>query len=911
MDAKDFLAQVVPDDGAYYIGTLQGGNYKQHQVPNLVALDAEVTSLAQKKVDIYFSTGTYIKGTSREAKNVKSKKSLYLDLDCGKGKEFSDKKTAIDELRSFCIAAGLLEPNIVVDSGNGCHAYWSFDEPVNANDWLVYATALKLACEEYKFAADPKVTTDAARILRVPGTTNYKHPDDLKSCVVLYGKPDHPLDDIKGMLSQWIGPVGIPNTGVPVDNSDLGTSEYGELTWKAEYIFNDCPTLAHMRTTGGQECNEPLWMLALSILTFCEDGDAWVHEISNKHAGYDPTSTERKYRQRKEAKDDGKLKPILCNTFAQYASSKCTDCPHKGHINSPISLGKPPPNELPQGYTQDKSGIFKIRDGEKIFCFPYRLENFDVIDYGKGIKEITTDARIGRSITYNLQLPYEIVLEDKVLAKTLSTFGMLLQPPQLREFKTLMVSWAQQMEAAKRVSKGSVGLGWTKRNGQNGFKLARHIIWEDGTTTDSPIGDKAIGDQYEPEGALDKWKEAADLVVGSGLIELQIALASAFASPLVPFTGTSGTMLSVVSAKSGTGKSSALRTAQAVWGSPLHGINSVNDTSNSVAKRLGELHNLPAYWDELHMGDDVDQFIQLIFRLGQGKEKSRLKSDASFQKVGTWATLITVASNESISDRMDATVRGTNAGTMRVLELEMSVAGVGKGKSLADAMKVFGNLNENYGTAGVVYATYITTNYKIVREHVAKLLKAITESEHVDSSDRFRLATITALIVGAQCANKCGLTQFDIPAMMKYLISKVDTERAEAKAIGDSVSNPLHAIKLYIDTHVDYTYVTEYVPARGLHADVGTILSAPKRFPVRIHSAQQVGLIRVDYVLLRDWLTKNYGAGRRQLLAARQLPGIKYIQRATLTSGLPSHVPGNYTQVLEIPYDALESHGGT
>jgi uncharacterized protein (DUF927 family) len=144
---------------------------------------------------------------------------------------------------------------------------------------------------------------------------------------------------------------------------------------------------------------------------------------------------------------------------------------------------------------------------------------------------------------------------------------------------------------------------------------------------------------------------------------------SAFAAPLISFTGVNGCVLALVSDKSGTGKSTALRTAQAVWGDPRRGVNALDDTPLSVANRMGRLNNLPAFWDELRMKDQVEKFVLLMFQVSQGKERARLRSNITTQHVGTWNTLITVASNESITDHVRHLVHGTDAGLLRVFEV--------------------------------------------------------------------------------------------------------------------------------------------------------------------------------------------------------------------------------------------------
>ena len=70
----------------------------------------------------------------------------------------------------------------------------------------------------------------------------------------------------------------------------------------------------------------------------------------------------------------------------------------------------------------------------------------------------------------------------------------------------------------------------------------------------------------------------------------------------------------LLSARLGAKKvTAALKVAQAVWGDPRTGIAHLNDTDNAVLNRLGELANLPSYWDEVRgNSQEMDQFIKMI-----------------------------------------------------------------------------------------------------------------------------------------------------------------------------------------------------------------------------------------------------------------------------------------------------------
>lgn len=98
------------------------------------------------------------------------------DGEIGSGKEFvvpsrvlwadCDSQRSLQKLREFGA-----RPHLVVRSGGGAHAYWLLDEEIDPR-WLRGAN-LRLA---HALGADPNAT-DAARILRPPGTWNMKYEE--------------------------------------------------------------------------------------------------------------------------------------------------------------------------------------------------------------------------------------------------------------------------------------------------------------------------------------------------------------------------------------------------------------------------------------------------------------------------------------------------------------------------------------------------------------------------------------------------------------------------------------------------------------------------------------------------------------------------------------------------------------
>lgn len=101
-----------------------------------------------------------------------------------------DRETALEEL---CMAM-VLPPTLVVDSGHGLYPWWLFDKPRRLADEdgrdrahrLVQATQLALSelGERHGWSLDH--TADLARILRPPGTVNWKLEDDPRAVHILH-----------------------------------------------------------------------------------------------------------------------------------------------------------------------------------------------------------------------------------------------------------------------------------------------------------------------------------------------------------------------------------------------------------------------------------------------------------------------------------------------------------------------------------------------------------------------------------------------------------------------------------------------------------------------------------------------------------------------------------------------------
>ena len=901
MDLTRFFRRVLPDSGVYYVASLDNNSkFRQKKVSTREEMVDQITRFIHSHKNAYFATGTF--NNSREANDAKERKVFFLDMDCGPTKPFPTKTAAVKELVQFIKDSGILTPSLIVDSGNGVHVYWVLKKAVSPKAWLPIATALDTACREYGLQVD-EITTDLARVLRAPGTVNYKDPRNPKPCKIFRdsGK-DYTIDEIRTSLKKWLNPVAVPSVPA-VDGGDLsGGVEYSR-TWLAKYIFPECGFLNHILQTGGDGNSEALWQHVLALLAFCEDGHDWIHKVSEGDSRYTHAATERKFQIKVDSATEKKFKPTVCATFEKFSPDEvpdyCSACEHKGEIKSPCHLGKPPPTELPYGFSQNERGIFFGTGEDKEFLIPYQIQDFMVGHDVAGSGLVASFHAVSGGTNYFTEIPHSAIHDLSSTNRILSAAGVALTPQQLKAFGHLMTTWVQQMQAARKVQKTTKAFGWVHRGDLTGFSAGGKTFWADGKTEISILPDKSLGELYTPQGSLPTWSEIANFVIDQGRQEINLAIATAFAAPLVTFTGISGMTLSIVSEKSGTGKSTALKVAQSVWGNPVSAVNALDDTPGYVAKKLGVLNNLPAYWDELRMKDNVIKFIGLLFQLGQGKEKARLTQNIEARQLGTWTTLITVASNESLIDHIDAIVPTSDAGRRRVFEV--FVTSPTEQSKLAEALTKFKLLETNFGVAGELYAKYLATHEKEVEAAVHKYITALTKKFAATNDERFWISFMAAILTGAYFAKKLNIANFDTKALLEFLSKEFRRIRNDVDMDFEApVVRAIDNVIAYCKEYAAHTVVVKTLPKRG--NPTYDIIAAPDRLPVHVEYVKEEATLRIEKKHFVSWVYSKGGSPSEILRElAEQMPSLS-IRRSTLGKGLAGNVGGR-PYVIEMRVD--------
>ena len=180
----DLLSTVQPATGWFAVLGIKGvDDTKQYLVETREEADDIAAKLVQQQRNVFFGVAKYKDGSGRKKSNVLALKSFWLDIDCGPTKAQVNPKTGkpdgyIDQaaglaaLKQFCKHIGLPKP-VLVNSGRGLHVYWPLTEEITREEWEPVAARLRELCVTHKLYVDPSVF-EVARILRIPGTLNFK-----------------------------------------------------------------------------------------------------------------------------------------------------------------------------------------------------------------------------------------------------------------------------------------------------------------------------------------------------------------------------------------------------------------------------------------------------------------------------------------------------------------------------------------------------------------------------------------------------------------------------------------------------------------------------------------------------------------------------------------------------------------
>lgn len=788
MQTADFLRFLwaAASPVRYSIGT-KNTVHKRTRFDTVEAAAFHALEAVGLREDVWHSCGVLKPGAQKSGRaEIAGSRAFYLDLDVKSG-AYPDQTAAAVAINQFRTAVGLPFPNLVVSSGSGLHIYWVVDQMLTPEAWQLLALRLKALAIERGIHCDAVVTGDIARVLRTPGTLNFKDPSNPKPVRVVHFSGSYiPLQLVQTALPAM--PSAPMHLRLPqgAAQSDLAAGLYVEHDRSMADVIRGCAVMQTMLKTGGDMGGYVLWREMLALAACTTDGDKFVRPLSEKHRTFTEDGLSKMWDSTVQRRKAGLVGPARCDTIANEGGQAhiCATCPHRAAVNSPIRTA--------DIVMAQRAATTQSPDPAKPLPVPperFKLDThgYSTVVFNKKGQGVEVMILLGRVMAISRRMESDKVMLDLLYhpAATrgaapitveiaavgtrenyLRSLGLVIPLGRHKEANDMLVSWSNLLAQAGADHVDVKHYGWIKHGKGHVFAVGDKVIRTD--RTDQALNPPRNASLYMPLGSLDDWRAAAQRhhdIFGPGQ---RAVLASAFAAPLIHFTAQhGGRVLTIYGRESGHGKTTALEVAQSTWGG-RDGVVRMATTVNAMPQLAGVLHSLPVFWDEAR-ALSVDRTTELMFMLAEGHDKRRFALNKQVAEPMTWNTLSVIASNYSLRDKAAAAQNA--AGTLdegpnlaRVFEVATQRVDT-IDASLPDLTRA---CIGNCGHAGVVYANYLVRNY----DEVAKLVGDVEKTllVHYQRPEcRFHCSTIAALVVGAHLSTKLGLIQFDSTAMEAYL----------------------------------------------------------------------------------------------------------------------------------------------
>lgn len=821
------------------------------------SFDKRAKWLLNNNFDVYFGCAKYGDADNRKQENAEYFHALWMDIDCGEKKAkpnpekngkiegYIDQPTAFAAFKDFCKAHKLPRP-VVVDSGYGLHFYWILAEVVRRREWEALSHRLRDVALEHGLIVDTSVF-EASRVLRVPGTLNFKNNVEAPVRVLSEKHDVTPY-------SVWKELIGAPEpeedrSFIPRRLSPLMESLMENRTKRFKTIMmksaqgEGCQQLLHC-FQNQDKIDYNLWRSALSIATHCVDRDTAIHKMSSRHPGYNEGETELK------AADIGG--PHHCTTFERQNPGGCDGCSHKGRFKSPISLGieiaevlddgegeeggeesegTSVPVEIPEPYFRSKNGAVYRRASDEEEEPTLVYENLIYVvkrmhDPGEGEVALVR-LHLPRDGVREFSVPLSTIVVKEKLREKLAQNGVAAGQKQMEALSTYLIVFIKNLQVANKAELMRTQFGWA--DGDTKIIIGDREIGVEGTYYSPPsVATKTVSEYMRPMGTLEKWKEVFNLYAAPGLEANAFAALTAFGSPLLKFAGVSGAIINLIHSSSGSGKSTALFMCNSVIGHPRNLASIWKDTFNAKMHRLGVMNNFANTVDEI-TNTSPQEFSDLAYSISQGRGKNRMKSQSNEERVNTttWQGITLTSSNASFYEKLGIAKDSPDGESMRLLEYRITpskVIPVEIGKRMFDHQ-----LMENYGHAGDIYCEWLVKHRDEAIDNMRQIQAKIDRDVKFSSRERFWSATCAAIITGGLIAKSyLKLHDYDMRAVYNWMVNMLENMRHDVAAplpevtgiIGDFINNHVNNVVVvngFVDARTHMEALPSVEPKGELH----------------------------------------------------------------------------------------------
>lgn len=846
---------------------------------------------------------------------------------------YPTQRDALAALVEFAKAVRLA-PSIVVSSGAGVHAYWALDADADPLDWTVAAEQLKAAAKAFGLKADPTCTADSARVLRPVGAL---HKNGNTVTVLLANGKTWGLEVIRATLPPVAAPVRR-EVARDINDDVLGTYEGPPVSAvKIAEHCPALAYVANKRGDVPEPLWRAMIGVVKHTVEGADQAHAWsdgyagysFDETQEKYDRYGagPTTC-AKFEEYTDAcvtcPHRGQLKsPIVLGKMTPKQVEKLPPELKPLDPEPDPKFGKDFREELRAGkpvLSYRKVTKDEDPEGNDTFSASWQVLSHTVFwfdewtEAGAGENENARSRLVIKTGKRLDAIDFEdwLVADRKAMLKFLASKNIRpasFDAPTQAAMQTYVNEQLQRIReaAARPVLRDRFGFQFDRR-GKFVYAQGEHVIYEDGTIRrallggdmvihrgfgqirplpDNEVGvwDKAVWNTTLIPAArkqvefLQRWYGSEQFAVA------QLAIMAHLAAPMMCFTANSimepdhplppvGATVSLYSANSGRGKTTAMQAAASAFGPPevmVHRGGKGGITKVAASARVAMLGTGAFDLDEVTR-DVAEDAAELIDNIASGTDKMRGNQKGRVARApATFSVIGFVSTNMPQRDLLASVQTNSDALQQRLVELNFDAQPAISREAFTAYMSAFPvDMAPYVGSLGAFIHLACVANGPVkMHAHLNKAMIQAADMLGAEARERFSVRVLACVLHTQQVLELAGMKVFDTDSLIHQFKVAMGAGRESAAAVATTGLDQMRRMLAEISSHCIVT--------------LGESVSSEKTDLLENHSAlrmpikgRQVKVGRYTYVgadVIRGWCKAN-GVSYTQMIEEARGAGV-------------------------------------
>jgi len=394
-------------------------------------------------------------------------------------------------------------------------------------------------------------------------------------------------------------------------------------------------------------------------------------------------------------------------------------------------------------------------------------------------------------------MPMELLAGDgTALQKELLSMGVVIAHTQRAKLFMQYLQWAPPKDTKRCV----LQVGWADKS----FVFPDLVIGSDDIIFQS--AHRSL-EAFGQRGTAEEWRDnIGSLAVGNPMLIL--ALCAAFAAPLLRICSAENGGIHFFG-DSSTGKSTMLKAAASVWGSPEY-VGSWRATANGMEGASSLRNDCLLALDEISECNPKEVGA-IVYAAGNGRGKTRARASGDVKPIVSFRNFIVSTGERTISAVMEEVGERAKAGQLvRLLDIPVGrthgcfdeLKEFHSGSAMSDEIKI--RSGKYYGTVGRKFVNYLVTKQEEVPAWYEQVKSLTPFNPDDDQGQAKRIAQRFALLsLAGEIATECGITAW--PQGVATAAAEVGLKAClSMRSKGNSETNQIiEAVTAYISTYGD------------------------------------------------------------------------------------------------------------